>query len=79
MRGAGDLLYTSPAITRTFKYPSFRGRLPLFDPISLLEVGISLFLSLIFSLKRVKCIEFCNENALLLSQQSIQKYNNKML
>ena len=52
---------------------------PSWTFISLLEVGISLLLSLIFyrlpfifSLKRVKCIEFCNENALL-SQQSIHK------
>ena len=50
---------------------------PSWPFISLLEVGISLFLNIIFyriifSLKWVNCIKFCNENALL-SQQSIHK------
>ena len=60
-----------------------RGRLPLFDPISLLNIHLPLergklplfgshLLPIIFSLKRVNCIEFCNENALV-SQQSIHK------
>ena len=58
------------------------GRLPLFNPISLLNIlpptsgnlplFESYFLPIIFSLKRVNYIEFCNENALL-SQQSIHK------
>ena len=65
------------------KSPSLGGRLPLFDPISLLNIHLPPkngnlplfephFLPIIFSLKRVNCIEFCNENALL-SQQSIHK------
>ena len=40
-----------------------------------MKIGIhenKVFHSIIFSLKRVNCIEFCNENALL-SQQSIHQ------
>ena len=58
------------------KSPSLGGRLPLFDPISLLNIHLPPksgnlplfephFLPIIFSLKRMNCIEFCNENALL--------------
>ena len=65
------------------KSPSLGGRLPLFDPISLLNIHLpprngnlplfeSNFLPIIFSLKRGNVIEFCNENALP-SQQSIYK------
>ena len=65
------------------KCPSLGGRLPLFDPISLLSIQrppksrkLSLFgpylLPFIFSLKIVNCIEFSTENALL-SQQSVHK------
>ena len=65
------------------KSPSLGGRLPLFDPISLLNIHLPPksgnlplfephFPPIIFSLNRVNCIEFCNENALL-SQQSIHK------
>ena len=65
------------------KSPSLGGRLPLFDPISLLNIHLPpkignlplfepCFLRIIFSLNRVNCIEFCNKNALL-SQQSIHK------
>ena len=65
------------------KSPSLGGRLPLFDPISLLNIHLpprrgnlplfeSHFLPIIFSLKGVNCIEFCKENALL-SHQSIHK------
>ena len=65
------------------KSPSLGGRLPLFDPISLLNIHLPPkngnlplfephFLPIIFSLKRVNCIEFCHENALL-SQHSIRK------
>ena len=60
------------------KSPSLGGRLPLFDPISLLNIhlpprsgNLPLFgphlLPMIFSLKRRNCIEFSNENALLKS------------
>ena len=59
------------------------GRLPLFDLISLLNIYLppssgnlplfeAHFLPIIFSLKRVNCFEFCNENVLL-SQQSIHR------
>ena len=65
------------------KSPSLGGRLPLFDLISLLNIHLPPrngnlplfepnFLPIIFSLKRVNCIEFCKVNALL-SQQSIHK------
>ena len=70
------------------KSPSLGGRLPIFDPTSLLNIHLPprreklpLFgphlPPIIFPLKRVNCIEFCYENALI-SQQSIhqvQKYN----
>ena len=63
----GDSLFLTPSPSWTF--------------IFLLEMEISLFFSFStyhFHLKKSKFIEFCNENALL-SQQSIHKYNNKML
>ena len=71
------------------KSPSLGGNLPLFEPISLLNIHLPLrsgnlplfephFLPIIFILKRVNFIKFCNENALL-GQQSIHKYNYKML
>ena len=60
--------------------------LPLFDPISLLNIHLPprrgklpLFwphlLPITFSLKRVNCIEFSNENALL-SQQGVHQVQN---
>ena len=58
-------------------------RLPLFDPISLLNIHLPPkignlplfehhFLPIIFFLKKVNFIEFCNENALL-SKENIHK------
>ena len=65
------------------KSPSLGGRLPLFYPISLLNIHLppknwnlplfeTHFLPIIFASKRMNCIEFCNENALL-SQQNINQ------
>ena len=84
-----------PPITRNchlfihVKSPSLGGRLPLFDPISLLNIhlpprsgNLPLFglyhLPIIFSLKRENCIEFCNENALL-SQQNIHNVQHNKI
>ena len=71
--------------TRFFRRetPSLGGRLLLFDPIYLLNIHLPPrsgnlplfelhFLPIIFSLKRVNCIEFWNENALR-SQQSVTR------
>ena len=71
------------------KSPSLGGRLPLFDPISLLNIHLPpkrgnlplfglLHLPMIFSLTRRNFVEFFNENALI-SQQGVlqvQKYND---
>ena len=58
------------------KSPSLGGRLPLFEPISLLNIhlppkngNLPLFephiLPIIFSSKRTNCNEFCNENGIV--------------
>ena len=70
------------------KSPSLGGRLPLFYTISLLNIQLPPrwgklpnfgphLLPIIFSLKRVNCIEFSNENTMLSKQsvQQVQKYN----
>ena len=65
---------------------SLGGRLPLFDPISILNIHLPpkrgklpfwvTSPTLHFSFKEVNCIEFSNENALL-SQQSVQQVHRQ--
>ena len=72
------------------KSPSLGGRLPLFDPISLLDIHLPprrgklpLFwphlLRIIFSLKRVNCIEFPIKMHCLVSKVSIKSKNTMFL
>ena len=83
MRKLKDVFRQVSWLRMHVKSPSLGGRLPLFDLISLLNIHLPPrsgnlpliepnFLPIIFSLKRVNCIEFCKVNALL-SQQSIHK------